>query len=94
MPRMRALLAKPLHLGLIVLLLVVATEYAGLNSLSGPENRLMDALVRLQARELQPDPDIVIVDIDEASLARMQEVAGKWPWPRRSLPAFPNTPPT
>ncbi len=79
---MRALLARPLHLGAILLLAVAIAEYSGLDARSGPENRLMDALVRVQARDLRPDPDIVIVDIDEASLARMQEVAGKWPWPR------------
>jgi len=79
---MRALLAKPLHLGAILLLAAAVAEFSGLHALSGPENRLMDALVRIQARELSPDPDIVIVDIDESSFARMQEVAGKWPWPR------------
>jgi adenylate cyclase len=79
---MRALLAKPLHLGAILLLFAAVAEFSGLHALSGPENRLMDALVRIQARDLAPDPDIVIVDIDESSFARMQEVAGKWPWPR------------
>jgi adenylate cyclase len=80
--RMRALLAKPLHLGVILLLLAAVAEFSGLHALFGPENRLMDWMVRLQARDLAPDPDIIIVDIDEASFARMQEVAGKWPWPR------------
>jgi adenylate cyclase len=79
---MHTLLEKPLHLGAILLLASALAEFSALHLLSGPENRLMDALVRLQARDLLPDPDIVIVDIDEASFARMQEVAGKWPWPR------------
>ena len=79
---MGALLAKPLHLGAILLLLAAIAEFSGLHTLSNWENRLMDALLRTHARDLQPDPDIVIVDIDEASLARMQDVAGKWPWPR------------
>ena len=48
---MRALLAKPLHLGAILLLLATVAEFSGLHALSGPENRLMDALVRSQARE-------------------------------------------
>ncbi len=46
------------------------------------ENRLLDAFVRAHAARLAPDPDIVIVDIDEPSLARMQSEAGSWPWPR------------
>ena len=32
-----------------------------------------------------PDPRIVIVDIDEASLARMGGEFGRWPWPRDTL---------
>jgi len=78
----RGLLEKPLHFGAIVVLVLALVELSGLHALSGLENRLMDALVRAQARDLAPDPDIVIVDIDESSLARMQEPAGKWPWPR------------
>jgi CHASE2 domain-containing sensor protein len=32
-----------------------------------------------------PDPRLVIVDIDEASLARMSKEFGRWPWPRDTL---------
>jgi adenylate cyclase len=46
------------------------------------EHRLLDAIVRWHAARLAPDPHIVIVDIDEKSLARMQEAAGRFPWPR------------
>lgn len=46
------------------------------------ENRLLDAFVRGHAARLAPDPDIVIIDIDEKSLAKMQEAAGRFPWPR------------
>jgi adenylate cyclase len=46
------------------------------------ENRLLDTFVRTQAAALAPDPDIVLVDIDEKSLARMESEAGRWPWPR------------
>ena len=45
---MRALLAKPPHLGAILLLLAAVAEFSSLRALSGPENRLMDALVRMQ----------------------------------------------
>ncbi len=51
--------------------------------LLGPfENRVADHLVRLHADRHQADEAIVIVDIDEASLARMANEAGRWPWPR------------
>ena len=50
--------------------------------LATPENRAADHLVRLHATRHVADDAIVIVDIDEASLARMAEEAGRWPWPR------------
>jgi len=46
------------------------------------DNALVDTFIRVQAAHLGPDPDIVIVDIDDASLARMSREAGTWPWPR------------
>jgi adenylate cyclase len=39
-------------------------------------------MVRSQAAALPPDPDIVLVNIDEHSLLSMQAEAGRWPWPR------------
>jgi CHASE2 domain-containing sensor protein len=34
-----------------------------------------------------PDPDIIILDIDERSLAKMNQDFGRWPWPRDVLAA-------
>ncbi len=68
---------------LALLFAALATlELSTLHSLQVLDWRLQDALVRQHARSAEPDPDIVIIDIDEASLARMQELAGSWPWPR------------
>ncbi len=51
--------------------------------LLGPlENQVADHLVRLHAVRHPADDDIVIIDIDESSLARMADEAGRWPWPR------------
>src|SRR5512145_285078 len=70
-------------LRITVLFVLLAVIETGWLHLSLPlENRLSDLFVRQQAQGLQPDPDIVVVDIDDASLARMQEIAGNWPWPR------------
>lgn len=44
-----------------------------------------DAMVRARVFVAAPDPRIVIVDIDEASLARMGREFGRWPWPRDTL---------
>jgi len=66
----------------VAALAVSVLEIFFLHSLQPLENRLLDAFVRFHATQLAPDPDIVIVDIDEQSLARMQDIAGSWPWPR------------
>src|SRR5574341_818435 len=63
-------------------LALAALEIFQLRALLPLENRLLDAFVRWHAQRLVPDPDIVIIDIDEASLARMEKEAGRWPWPR------------
>lgn len=45
---------------------------------------LADAELQGQAAPAAPHPDIVVVDVDEASLARH----GRWPWPRDRLAAL------
>lgn len=44
--------------------------------------RLGDVMLRLHAAQRTPDPDIVLIDIDQASFDRMEAEAGAWPWPR------------
>lgn len=64
------------------MLAVAAAELFAVQSLAPLENRVLDLFVRQQAARLAPDPDIVIVNIDDRSLHAMQEVAGSSPWPR------------
>ncbi|MGH8515912.1 MAG: CHASE2 domain-containing protein [Panacagrimonas sp.] len=59
-----------------------AAEILWLHLLQPAGNRLTDTLQRAHAARVAPDPQIVILDIDEPSLARMQDEAGRWPWPR------------
>jgi CHASE2 domain-containing sensor protein len=47
-----------------------------------------DTMVRHRLIVPEPDPDIVIVDIDEASLAALAQEYGRWPWPRQVLGEF------
>lgn len=47
-----------------------------------------DAMVRYRIVVPKPDSDIVIVDINEASLAAMSHDYGRWPWPRQVLGEF------
>ena len=44
-----------------------------------------DGMVRGRLTASPHDPRIVIVDIDEAALARMAPEFGRWPWPRDTL---------
>jgi adenylate cyclase len=48
----------------------------------------LDLMVRYRFVVPKPDKDIVIVDIDEASLAAMAKEYGRWPWPRRVIAEF------
>lgn len=52
---------------------------------SGFAGASYDAMVRLRWVSAPADPRIVVVDIDEASLARMAPTFGRWPWPRDTL---------
>jgi CHASE2 domain-containing sensor protein len=52
---------------------------------SGMALSTYDAMVRLRFHAAAPDPRIVVVDIDEPSLARMAGEFGRWPWPRDTL---------
>jgi adenylate cyclase len=68
----------------IFLLVLVAAlvDLAWLHWLAPVDAGLSDALIRLRAASRKPDPSIVIIDIDDRSLAKMQDVAGFFPWPR------------
>lgn len=47
-----------------------------------------DMMVKYRIFAPKPDPEIVIVDINEASLAAMAKDYGRWPWPRQLLGEF------
>jgi adenylate cyclase len=73
---------RPLHAAAALLLFAAVVEIGWVHGLEGLEGRVSDFFVRSHASGLAPDPDIVIVGIDDLSLDRMQEAAGKFPWPR------------
>src|SRR5581483_9761692 len=47
-----------------------------------------DLVVKNRIVKPAPDPSLVIVDIDEKSLAAMAKEYGRWPWPRQVLGEF------
>jgi len=60
-----------------------ALELFAFGFLQPLQNRLLDTFVRQHAAQMPHDPDIVVVNIDEKSLATMQKLgAGRFPWPR------------
>ena len=59
-----------------------------LHIISGMRQEAFDAMVRYRIIVPKPDSDIVIVDINEASLAAMANDYGRWPWPRQVLGDF------
>jgi adenylate cyclase len=70
-------------LPIILLIAAVAVvETLWLNSLTGLDHRLGDALVRRQALKHAPDPEVILVAIDERSLEAMAAEHGRYPWPR------------
>ncbi|MGH8726460.1 MAG: CHASE2 domain-containing protein, partial [Burkholderiales bacterium] len=73
---------RSLSLLALVVLGAFLLELLVLRWMTPLDNRLLDAFVKRQAASLAPDPEIVLVDIDEKSLAAMEGEAGRWPWPR------------
>jgi adenylate cyclase len=73
---------RPLSWLALGVLLLGAAELYLVHALAPVENRVLDRYVRNQAAKLAPDPDIVLVDIDDRSFAAMRDEAGRWPWPR------------
>jgi CHASE2 domain-containing sensor protein len=51
-------------------------------------DRAFDFMVKHRVIEPKADKDIVIVDINEASLAAFAKEYGRWPWPRQVLGEF------
>jgi adenylate cyclase len=66
----------------LVIAALALLEAFWLNSLVGLDNRLSDALVRRHALTRTPDPEVILVAIDERSLEAMAPEYGRYPWPR------------
>lgn len=70
--------------GLIIigaaLLLSIIADFSGLSTLF--ERKTIDIRTKLCRMETPLPQDIVIILIDETSLQAMNEIAGRWPWPR------------
>ena len=84
--RLGALPAKRVTWSLVLIFSVwVLLDVLVLQLTSGMARSSFDAMVRARVVTAAPDPRMVIVDIDEATLARMAKEFGRWPWPRDTL---------
>ncbi|MGI9134918.1 MAG: CHASE2 domain-containing protein, partial [Rhodoferax sp.] len=69
----------------LVFSIAIAADLGVSDFVAATETRLFDSLVAHRLRVPAPDPDIVIIDIDEASLAALAATQGRWPWPNQVL---------
>jgi CHASE2 domain-containing sensor protein len=76
-----------LYLAFIFTLAIFADSLV-LNITAKMKQSTFDLMIRHRLVVSRPDPDIVIVDINEASLAAMAKEYGRWPWPRQVMGEF------
>lgn len=69
-------------IALAVLISAVAVYAILTGSTRGMKDRAYDAIMKARVLAPKADPGIVIIDINEASLAVMAKEYGRWPWPR------------
>lgn len=71
-----------------VFTVIAVTDAFTSNYFGGMRQTTFDTMLRLRVNVPKPDPNIVIVDIDEKTLAAMAADYGRWPWPRQVLAEF------
>jgi adenylate cyclase len=76
-----------LYLAAIFSVFIIA-DTAYLHLFANMKQGAFDMMVRYRLNVPAADKDIVIVDINEASLAAMAKDYGRWPWPRQVLGEF------
>lgn len=72
----------------LIALALVLLEFAAFQTLQPLDHRVQDWLLRIHAQMRMPDPDIVLLNIDERSLAAMSSDFGSYPWPRSVYAEF------
>jgi adenylate cyclase len=80
--RVPRLLDASLYSICLAVLLAALADLAWLHWLAPVDAGLSDAMIRLRSASRRADPSIVVVDIDDRSLAVMADRVGRFPWPR------------
>jgi len=73
------------YIGLAIVMSIVALVAIAGGSTAAMKNKAYDLIMKTRFLYPAPDPEIVIVDIDEAALAAMAPEYGRWPWPRNIM---------
>ncbi|MDR4492837.1 MAG: CHASE2 domain-containing protein [Nitrospirales bacterium] len=68
--------------------LLVVLDAGSVELIKGMKLKTFDSIMKNRVLFHQADPEIVIVDIDEASLSAMAKEYGRWPWPRQVFAEF------
>lgn len=75
-------LGSRFYVGLGVVVALASVLGIGSEFTFGMRVQAYDLVMQNRFRTPPPDPDILLIDIDEASLAAMAPEYGRWPWPR------------
>jgi len=72
----------------VLLTVAAAVDFFTTHMIVGMRNKSFDAMVNARFMVAKPSQDIIIVDIDEKTLAAMAPEFGRWPWPRQVFGEF------
>jgi adenylate cyclase len=75
-------LGNRFYTGLAAVVLGVALYGVAGGYTGGMKHQAYDFILKNRFHAPAPDTDLVLIDIDEASLAAMAPEYGRWPWPR------------
>ena len=78
-------LGNKFYVGLAVVVSAAAVFAIATGSTAGMKNKAYDLIMKTRFQHPAADPEIVIADIDESSLAAMAPEFGRWPWPRNIM---------
>lgn len=68
--------------------ILVVLDAGSFELIRGMKLKTFDVIMKNRVLFQKADPDVVIVDIDEASLEAMAQEYGRWPWPRQVFAEF------
>ena len=78
-------LGNRFYIGLAVAVGAAAVFAIASGSTGAMKNKAYDLVMKARFQHPAADPDIVILDIDESTLAAMAPEYGRWPWPRNIM---------